>query len=96
MNGCIYHTEDDLCMKFSVGDTHSWCVGKDEPCDYRKPSNADRIRSMTDEEMAKQIADWNSGDCPIVGDCMPVAQNSFTCEPWKCWLDWLKQEATDE
>ncbi len=53
-------------------------------------TNADRIRAMSDEELAKQIADWNSGDCPVVGDCMPVAQNSVTCEPWKCWLDWLK------
>lgn len=85
MNGCIYYTEDDLCMKFSVGDTHSWCVGKDEPCDYRKPSNADRIRAMSDEEMAKWLNDHNF-------NCPPVDCRDYDCEG--CWLDWLKQEVS--
>ncbi len=56
MDGCIYQTEDGRCMKFSNGKSQSWCVGKDEPCGYRKPSNADRIRAMTDEELAYFMA----------------------------------------
>lgn len=49
-------------------------------------TNADRIRAMTDEEMAGflyrswKIAVWCHGGCD--GEC--------SCEP--CWLDWLKQK----
>ena len=57
-------------------------------------TNADLIRAMADEELAKQIVEWNQGDCPTIGDC-PETQNSFECEPWRCWLSWLRQEAED-
>lgn len=61
-------------------------------------TNGDRIRSMSDEELAVQIADWVSGDCPSIDFC-PKPRNDVThkveCIPWKCWLDWLKQEATE-
>lgn len=47
----------------------------------RRPTNADRIRAMTDEELARWIADdiiepgyFNGDDC------------------YNIWLDWLKQE----
>lgn len=80
MNGCIYHTTDGLCMKFSVGDVHSWCVGEDEPCDYRRQSNADRIRSMTDEELARFMAHYDS--ITEVGEQLAYER----------WLDWLKEE----
>ena len=49
---------------------------------------------MTDEKLAKQIAEWNQGDCPTIGDC-PETQNSFECEPWRCWLSWLRQETEE-
>lgn len=58
-------------------------------------TNADRIRAMTDEEMAIQIADWNSGDCPPLEFCPKRRDEKtkmFECTPWKCWLDWLKAE----
>ncbi len=56
MNGCIYKTADGQCEKFSdkTRNTMSWCVG-DEPCAERTPSYADRIRAMTDEELAQWI-----------------------------------------
>ena len=54
-------------------------------------TNADRIRSMTDEELAKMLPTksmWNCppdiktrGGCP--GECVP------------CWLNWLKQEVKE-
>lgn len=47
---CVYCTEDGYCKKFSDKEVTSWCV--QSPCKYEKPSNADRIRSMTDEELA--------------------------------------------
>ena len=53
-------------------------------------TNADRIRAMTDEELAKHL--WNIRNaercvisdqkrCIMFDDCIA------------CWLDWLKQEA---
>lgn len=54
----------------------------------RKPmTNADRIRAMTDEELAEWIyLTVGFRDCPIREDrCFE------DCE--KRWLDWLKQEA---
>lgn len=57
---------------------------KDYPpyLDYPKPrkpiTNADRIRSMTDEE----LAEWASA----------ITLSEFGDK--KDWLDWLKQEAT--
>lgn len=65
--------------------------GDKECMDYDRMSNADRIRAMTDEELAKMLPSksmWNCppdiktrGGCP--GQCVP------------CWLDWLKQEVTE-
>jgi hypothetical protein len=57
-----------------------------------KPTtNADRIRAMTDEELAGWLAKHNerSAVCPNFGarDCQASCR--------KCWLDWLKQEASE-
>ena len=49
---CIYWN-DGKCKKFSDDDITSWCVWN--PCDSQTPSNADKIRSMTDEELALWI-----------------------------------------
>ena len=53
----------------------------------KKRTNSDRIRNMTDEELAEFI---EQASCPptikkiyhecTIDDCVP------------CWLDWLKQE----
>ena len=57
-------------------------------------TKADRIRSMSDEEMAKTFADYIScHNCPI-----PYCKVRFTMERLGCqanWFDWLKQEAED-
>ena len=80
MNGCIYKTADGQCEKFSdkTRNTMSWCVG-DEPCEGRTPSNADRIRQMSDEELAKYLSN-------ICYDLWEM----FVDDPKKMWLDWLK------
>lgn len=46
-------------------------------------TNADRIRSMTDEELA-HFLEMKAGRFV-----------SFYPSPAKTWLDWLRQEATD-
>lgn len=57
--------------------------------DYPKPrkpqTNADKIRSMTDEELAKILG--NKCICPPTSECV----NCFDC-----WLEWLQQPAEGE
>ena len=53
-------------------------------------ANGDRIRAMTDEELAILLCDA----CACSYDDVDV------CEKWNgacdnCWLDWLKQEAEE-
>lgn len=58
-------------------------------------TNADRIRAMTDEELAKLIAYEGCPEgCPLDGKSCWYTQNYDNCH--SCWLDWLKQEVTDE
>lgn len=68
------------------------------PCRHKvsppKPqTNADRIRAMTDEELAVKISAFcdvsecraeNGAVCPLIHDC-PLDQIGVS------WLDWLKQ-----
>lgn len=53
MYGCVFHKEDGFCEKFSDDRCKSYCVMG--PCQYAIPSNADRIRGMTDEELAQTL-----------------------------------------
>lgn len=49
----------------------------------RKPqTNADRIRSMSDEELAKILG--NKCICPPTSECVDCVD---------CWLEWLQQPA---
>lgn len=52
--------------------------------EFNKSTNADRIRAMTDEELAEWI---------IKHDCHTFL---YGYDPKDAVLDWLKQEATDE
>ena len=61
-----------------------------------EPTNADRIRARTDEELAFMMAQISCPDglTPTHEQCMlgKIAGDLFPCE--KCWLEWLRQEAT--
>lgn len=48
---CIYFEPDGKCRKFSSDVDFSYCVLG--PCPEQKLSYADRIRAMSDEELAK-------------------------------------------
>ena len=69
-----------------------WFAGEDrtvEECPDRTPAtNADRIRSMTDEELAKYLDGVKRSTYNCTMPC-----NGETCV--KCWLDWLKEEVKD-
>ena len=57
-----------------------------KPITEYKMTNADRIRAMSDEELAK-IIEHELG-CPVTGDCEKMSKD---CKA--CWLDWLQQQA---
>ena len=53
-------------------------------------TNADKIRAMSDEELANNISDYFFGCPPFIlrpSDCTKNCSD--------CWLEWLKQEAED-
>lgn len=65
----------------------------------RRVTNADRIRSMTDDELAELLR-------KIRGGCRGLTTESYACDFYfykedftedcnSCWLDWLKQEAQE-
>lgn len=59
-------------------------------------TNADRIRAMTDEELAVFIADphmFSSPWCLLKWDCPHLEKDPVPCI--LCALDWLKQEVQE-
>ena len=83
-----------------VDQDHCWINGRQfvslrragEMIKEKHLTNADRIRSMTDEELADLFDTWvrdcDCNDVPCRDYCLP---NRYDCV--KNWLDWLKQEA---
>ena len=76
---------------------------KDYPSylDYPKPrksqTNADRIRAMSDEELAEKIGE--SIDCEVCKTMHHAESGECPCTPHQScvdfWLDWLRQEAKE-
>ena len=85
MNGCIYRNKFDVCEKYTTDKATSFCVGRN--CRDRKESNSDRIRRMTDEELAEML-NHAKGDGFLVG----IGQRKMSA--YGNWLEWLRQEAT--
>lgn len=55
-------------------------------------TNADRIRQMTDIQLAKWV-------CTVHGSCVKFCPMAKDCDGIDCdgaWLDWLKQEVEEE
>lgn len=76
---CNVWTYSDPCQECNSG--NKW-----EP-----QSNADRIRAMSDEELAEILPNKSMWNCP------PDIKEKGGC-PGKCvscWLNWLKQEVID-
>ena len=87
MTNCKYITKNGRCgLKGSYAYRHG-CFGEDM-CRCREPmTNADRIRAMSDEELAELI-DRETDSCAPTGDCEKMHRY---CKA--CWLDWLQQPA---
>ncbi len=56
-------------------------------------TNADRIRSMSDEELAEFLYNVNNANCSFVMGKSPCEFESTECP---CWLSWLKAPAKEE
>lgn len=66
-----------------------------DDCEDKKPSNADRIRAMTDEELAEFAVSTGQGCAPgenLVECCFDHKDGPVEADCRKCWLDWLKEE----
>lgn len=63
---------------------------KTETIQVKKPTNADRIRAMTDEELANMWFSYvDCGECPMHRECNMLPQDCL-----RLALEWLKQEAS--
>ena len=85
---CVYW-DDRKCKKFSDDNITSWCVWS--PCASQTPSNADRIRQMSDEELAELLLDGCRGS-----KCDDYPQNKWgSVNCFQCRVTWLKQPAEE-
>ena len=74
---CVYWS-DGMCKKFSDDKVTSFCV--EGPCGDQMPSNADKIRAMSDEELKEFIC--SNSQCKFC-----KFERWGRCE----LLEWLKQ-----
>ena len=93
MNGCVYRTAENKCTFFSDNEKGIVSYCDFDSCEEKKPSNADRIRSMSDEEMAEFL--WSIGQNPATGNTYLNGEFIFFCGDGNGWLDWLRQEASE-
>ena len=86
---CYYRTDDGKCRKFTDDKYTSYCV--DGPCPDDTPTNADKIRGMSDEELAGWLVDATV--------CERVCDEDEYCHGNECVkrvTDWLQQPAKEE
>lgn len=93
---CIYFENDGKCRKFSDDTAISYCVMG--PCPEQKLSNADRIRSMSDEELVTFLerVHYNPCDacCGNGGQCRRNNAPEPVCQ--KHFLKWLQKLAEED
>ena len=91
MGTCKYKRGEYCGLRNDIRATHlkikSYCI--QGPCPDEKPrTNADNIRQASDEELAALLQNScckpDLIDCPQIDDCVD------------CWLDWLKQEVSND
>lgn len=86
---CVHHA-DGKCKLFCDDESISFCVYG--PCRYETPSNGDRIRAMSDEELAKLLLDGCRGS-----KCDDQPQNEWgSVNCFQCRLEWLQQPVEED
>ena len=84
------HWDKGKCKKLSDDEVTRWCVW--DPCASQTPSNADRIRSMSDAQLVQMLTIGRGGfSCSKCAESEDCGQN---CEV-QC-LKWLQQPAEGE
>lgn len=86
MDGCIYRTKDGECTIPNRSMEYGPLCRSD--CTDKHPTNADRIRAMTDEELEVWLVNLC---CASVGD----AANARVQIIRGNLLNWLKQEVNE-
>ena len=78
----------ELCVNCKQNNscTMCWKTSNKKCPHFVQKTNADKIRAMNDEELAK-VMERMLG-CPVTGDCKKMSED---CND--CWLDWLQQPA---
>ena len=84
-----------ICITCKADCHNAGTPSRIEDCSQYKPgrilTNADRIRAMSDQELAEHI--WKKFGCP-------AGRNYVTCGYAggckDCWLDWLQQPAEED
>ena len=106
---CIYFEKDGKCRKFSDDYKFvSYCVMG--PCPEQKSSNADRIRAMSDEELAEflvlspemefdvcWLCEYGNTSGDDRGICLTkdgICRAEANCEAFKKWLRQPAKEDT--
>lgn len=92
---CVYFEKDGKCRKFSDDTAISYCVMG--PCPEQKLSNADRIRDMSDEELAEFISRIEIGDFgpQVYGKTFcDMCKGQYECDDCRLW--WLQQPAEED
>ena len=82
---CVYSNWHDGNPPCCTHDCEGCVWNDDEEAENAKPpkqSNADRLRSMSDEELAEWV--WGA----------ETAGRAYGPRGKQAWLNWLKQEAT--
>ena len=89
---CVYY-DNEKCKKFSDDEMTSYCVMG--PCHYETPSNADRIRAMSDNELAEFLCHFRSDEAADHA-CTGCKGEAYCRAGHNGMLDWLRQPAEGE
>lgn len=82
------------CKHYPTGVVCAICENGERFCP-RTMTRADRLRSMTDEELARYLCPYRCPSAQIEYECAKKTETEERdCK--KCWLDWLKQEVDDD
>lgn len=92
---CVYY-DNGKCQKFSDDHYTSWCDF--DQCEFQTPSNGDRIRAMSDEELTHFKYGGGNPYCKEEEptDCRRSkwVNGLSPCE--QCYLEWLKRPAEED
>lgn len=91
---CAHHNPDfidEVCLHCS------WPEFAGEPSNFKpKPiTNADRIRSMTDEELAEWFYSGDLPWCNFEEDVVPCPYEEMPDPCEHCLINWLKEEVLE-